>query len=105
MIERPVENPVTVTEQLPPDREQEEAENVTLPEPLSDQLTVPVGLEPTTVAVHVLTEPNVTFEEPAVTLDGEQLTEVDVDIGGGGGGATIVRRYVPLLTALLMSPL
>lgn len=71
-VTSPIEEPVTVTEHHPPDKVQEDAENVTLPEPLCVQLTVPAGPEPVTVAVHVL-------DEPTVTLDGLQFTAVVVD--------------------------
>ena len=64
----PTVEPLAVTEQLPPDGVHDDAENVTLPEPLCDQLTVPVGLEPVTVAVHVLDEPNATLEGTQFTV-------------------------------------
>ena len=71
----PAVEPVAVTEQLPDVSVQGDPENVTLPEPLCDQLTVPVGLEPVTVAVQVL-------PEPTATLDG-QFTVVVVAVVTG----------------------
>ena len=69
----PAPEPVAVTLQLPPESGQVEAPNMTVPEPLCDQLTVPVGLEPVTVAVQVL-------NPPTATGDGEQVTAVNVGI-------------------------
>ena len=57
------------TEHAPEERLQEEGENV--PAPLLDHVTVPVGEEPVTVAMHVV-------DEPTITDDGEQLTEIIV---------------------------
>ena len=57
------------TEHAPEERLQEEGENV--PFPLDNQVTVPVGEEPVTVAVHVV-------DEPATTENEEQLTAVMV---------------------------
>jgi hypothetical protein len=66
----PSDEPVAVTEQLPPDSVHDVAEKLTLPVPLCVKLTEPVGLNPVTVAVHVL-------PEPKATLPGTQLTEVE----------------------------
>ena len=68
--------PVTVTEQLPDVSVQDVEENVTVlvPGVPCAQFTVPVGLEPVTVAVHVLGEPT----PPTATREGTQLTVVVV---------------------------
>ncbi len=60
---------VYATWQEPEESVQDEAENV--PDPLLDQLTVPVGVAPVTVAVHA-------DAEPSLTGDGEQVTEMAV---------------------------
>ena len=70
----PAPEPVAVTLQLPEERVQEDDPNMTAPEPLGcDQNTEPVGLEPVTVAVHVLIP-------LTATEDGEQVTAVNVGI-------------------------
>ena len=65
----PAAVPVTVTEQVPELRVQDDAESVTLPEPLCVKTTVPVGLEPVTSMVHVV-------DIPTVTVDRVHDTEV-----------------------------
>jgi len=71
----PTDAAVAVTEQLPATSVHDGAENVTVPVPgvpcVKD--TVPVGLEPVTVAVQVL----VLGEPETLTLEGTQLTAVE----------------------------
>ena len=70
----PTDEPVAVTEQLPDTNVHDEDENVTAPVPGIPcvKVTVPVGLEPVTVALQELVE-------PTATLEGTQLTAVEVD--------------------------
>jgi hypothetical protein len=71
----PTVEAVTVREQLPELNVQVAGEgNVTLPVPGVPcvNVTVPVGLEPVTVAVHELVE-------VVATLEGEQLTELELE--------------------------
>jgi hypothetical protein len=91
MVTLPAVEPVAVTKQLPDVSVQDDAENVTLPEPLCDQLTVPVGLEPATFAVQVL-------PEPTATLDGTQFTVVVVAVVTGPtlNGAVALSPEVPV---------
>jgi hypothetical protein len=63
--------PVIVMEQLPFVRVQVIELNVTEPVPDWDQVTVPVGENPFTVALHLIT-----FEEPATIEDGLHETLV-----------------------------
>lgn len=95
----PVVEPVAVTEQLPDVSVQGDPENVTLPEPLCDQLTVPVGLEPATFALQVL-------PEPTATLDGEQFTVVVVAVVTGPtlNGAVALLPEVPDPAAVTVYP-
>jgi hypothetical protein len=62
---------VYVVEQLPDDRAQVEELKLPVVLLLVLQVTVPVGLEPDTVAVHVT-------DEPTETGLGEQTTDVEV---------------------------
>jgi hypothetical protein len=57
------------TEHAPEERLQEEGENV--PAPLAHHVTIPVGEDPVTVAMHVV-------GDPTASCDEEQLIEVVV---------------------------
>ena len=65
--------PVKATEQLPDERVQVVGLNRTEPTPLWDQVTVPVGEEPVTFALHVMI-----VDEPATADFGVQETVVVV---------------------------
>ena len=58
---------------------------------VEEKVTVPVGDEPVTVAVHVV-------EKPSIILDGEQDTDVAL------AAETTDRTKVPTLPRLLESP-
>ena len=82
----PALEPVAATLQLPPESGQPDDPNMTLPEPLCDQDTEPVGLEPVTVAVHVLNPPTamVAGEHTTAVLEAELavvVVVVDVLVG------------------------
>ncbi len=57
MLTEPGVLPVTVTEQLPELRRQNEEANVRLPEPVSENVTIPIGFEPVTCAAQVVEAP------------------------------------------------
>ena len=63
----PAELPVAVTLHDPEESVHVDEENDTPPEPLCDHVTVPVGLLPVTVAVHV--------EETITTAQVQELTQ------------------------------
>ena len=70
MVTLPAFAPVNVREHEPDARVHLAGLGITLPIPDCESVTVPVGDNPITVAVHVV-------DEPAGTEDGEQLTKVD----------------------------
>ena len=81
----PTDEPVAVTEQLPDESvHDDEGEKITVPVPGVPcvKLTVPVGLEPVTVAVQML-------PEPTATLDGLQFTVVVLGVMAGPPGSVI----------------
>ncbi len=71
MVTCPPVDPVIVTEHVPSDRKQNESMKETDPVLLFDQVTMPVGAYPFTLAVQVMT-----VEEPATTDLGVQETVV-----------------------------
>lgn len=86
----PVLPPVTVTLQLPKERVQVNEENVALPAPFSDHVTVPVGFVPVTVAVQV--------DVPDIAGNESGLHDTDVD------DERISRTAEPEVAPLLLSP-
>ena len=68
MLREPAVVPVSVTEQLPELRVHEDAESVTLPEPVWFMLTVPVGFEPVTWTVQVVDADTVTVDRVHATF-------------------------------------
>src|SRR5208337_346291 len=64
---------VYVTEQVPLERLHETPEN--FPEPLLDSVTLPVGEEPVTVALHLTGEPTTTE-----VVGGADVVEVEVEV-------------------------